>query len=593
MGAFGVGAGSGRERPVHCKAGGAAAVECAGGDLVVHEDGIKNQFRYTLGENTGTAAFKPHYVLYTAGAFRTVEEVTSGFSLILVYSLCLPPELPFIRGSNGSDLLRIQLAESIAKLNETVKIMAAKEENEILGTAIDQSGDDTNLRIALVLSKKFQLQDLTTNAWRDRPDVDRDRFEYLSAANAMLPPDEQIRLYLARLQYEIPDNYGRWDQKEAVESATWYTLRGEQLGGSTRIPIIWTSEFNFLNPGNETLEQLWKNGEGEFVYRYERFAIVGWPKVVDIKNTHVFMGEVAAASSVSMDAPVDFDRLRSTSNASPIRSRCLADALTDILSVSTALTIIAVQKAGFAFATSPEELVVSSDVGLLWKHPMACSNPQLFRDVGSLFARLDGKIIGPVVKALSACVTSTSKMEHCELLTIMATQRWQWLMHHIAGAEKPFAWEIVDMNFVGAAGFLQGTSISYQVRCFKGVDEAHRRMALLKEKIKAPLKMAVGGRGRDAYVLVTKQAGKFARRSQDIHRFKAEIHRLNSLLSARSSESGPALNPAGTDVSCGNSNYDRRGLNNDRTASAITAKNSVSTVGTKRPRDEPEIIVID
>lgn len=70
---------------------------CTGRDLVVHEEGTKNQFRYTLGKNKGMTAFKPHYALYTAGAFRTVEEMTSEFSLMLVYSLCLPPELPFIR----------------------------------------------------------------------------------------------------------------------------------------------------------------------------------------------------------------------------------------------------------------------------------------------------------------------------------------------------------------------------------------------------------------------------------------------------------------------------------------------------------------
>lgn len=46
-----------------------------------------------------------------------MEEVTSGFSLMLVYSLCLPLDLRFIRGTNGSDLLRLELADNIMKLS--------------------------------------------------------------------------------------------------------------------------------------------------------------------------------------------------------------------------------------------------------------------------------------------------------------------------------------------------------------------------------------------------------------------------------------------------------------------------------------------
>ncbi|EGZ28042.1 hypothetical protein PHYSODRAFT_472928 [Phytophthora sojae] len=446
---------------------------------------LVNQFRYTLGKNKGMTAFKPHYALYTAGAFRTVEEMTSEFSLMLVYSLCLPPELPFIRGNNGFDLLRMELAVSITKLHDDLGLMA------------------------------------------------------------------QLRLYVARLQYGMLGSFGIWDQKKAVESATWYTIRGEPLGDSISTPVNWTTDLHFLNPGNETLSQLWSNREGEFVYRYERFAVVGWPKVVDIKNTHVFMGEMAAANSVFMDAPVQLARLRmllryqanqynqtdfgnqatnrsvqtaiktpvslaacqnlykaiSESNevllvdvffrkyfarlgqkrelvpflASIVRkfgwegvsapivrafdsmssSGCLAlalllaDALIDVSSVRTAPTITAVQKAGFAFGTSPGELMASSDV---------------FRDVGNIFAWLEAKMIGPAVEALSKCVGASSLPEHRAVLATMASQRRQWLMDQDAQTEKPFAWEIVDMNFVGAAGmatFLDGPNTSYQVRCFQ------------------------------------------------------------------------------------------------------------------------------
>lgn len=102
---------------------------------------------------------------------------------------------------------------------------------------------------------------------------------------------------------------------------------------------------------------------------------------------------------------------------------------------------------------------------LLWKLAIACSSPQVFRDVGNVFTRLEAKIIGPVVQSLSKCASASSSLEHRKLLQALATRRRQWLMDRIAETEKPFAWEIVDMNFVGATGmaaFLQGPNTSYQ-----------------------------------------------------------------------------------------------------------------------------------
>lgn len=115
----------------------------------------------------------------------------------------------------------------------------------------------------------------------------------------------------------------------------------------------------------------------------------------------------------------------------------LADALIDITSVRTALTIIAVQKAGFAFATCPDDLVASSDVVLLWKHATECSSPHVFRDVGNVFARLDAEIIGPVVDALSKCDGVSWSPEYRGLLISMASRHRQGLMDQIAESEKP------------------------------------------------------------------------------------------------------------------------------------------------------------
>ncbi|GMF15189.1 unnamed protein product [Phytophthora lilii] len=240
--------------------------KCVGGKLIVHEEGTKNQFRYMFGKKNGMGAFKPYYALYTAGASRAVEEVASAFSLVLAYSLCLPPKLPFLRGSNGSDLLRMGLAEAITAL-------CGEERNMDFQNIAGGSLNPAKSIVALLLSKACRLQDMTTTGSDVQADVDRDRFAYLSAANALLPADKQLRFYVTHLEYSIPDYYSRWDQKKAEQS-------------------------------------LWRNGEGEFVYTYDRFAVVAWPASKDLKNTHRFMGEAATSAFVFMDNPVDFDRLR-------------------------------------------------------------------------------------------------------------------------------------------------------------------------------------------------------------------------------------------------------------------------------------------
>ncbi|GMF15192.1 unnamed protein product [Phytophthora lilii] len=99
--------------------------------------------------------------------------------------------------------------------------------------------------------------------------------------------------------------------------------------------------------------------------------------------------------------------------------------------------------------------------------------------------------------------------------------------------------------------------------------------------------MTIDGRGRDAYVLVVKQAGAFTHKSQDLHRFKAEIYQLNSLLSGDSSttnrETGVDSSESATNVTASMVNMATRTNNSS----------SPTTSGTKRPRDEPEIIVIE
>ncbi|KAL4161639.1 hypothetical protein PRNP1_002191 [Phytophthora ramorum] len=60
-----------------------------GGDLVVYRGG-EELHRYALGKADGTAAFLPNYAVHYADAGHSLETVTKGYRLVLVYSVCLP-----------------------------------------------------------------------------------------------------------------------------------------------------------------------------------------------------------------------------------------------------------------------------------------------------------------------------------------------------------------------------------------------------------------------------------------------------------------------------------------------------------------------
>lgn len=61
-----------------------------------------------------------------------------------------------------------------------------------------------------------------------------------------------------------------------MQEVFWYSVCGEKMNDGKMHYVEWTRMFNFLNPDNETLCELWENGEESFCRRHERFALVGW-----------------------------------------------------------------------------------------------------------------------------------------------------------------------------------------------------------------------------------------------------------------------------------------------------------------------------
>ncbi|KAG1695294.1 hypothetical protein DVH05_020673 [Phytophthora capsici] len=85
-----------------------------GGDLVVYLNG-ELKFRHDFGKSDGKAAFYPHYAVHYADAEHALEEVTKGYRLALVYSICLPPTMRHLERPHDHSLSE-SLTNAISKM---------------------------------------------------------------------------------------------------------------------------------------------------------------------------------------------------------------------------------------------------------------------------------------------------------------------------------------------------------------------------------------------------------------------------------------------------------------------------------------------
>ncbi|KAE9278564.1 hypothetical protein PF008_g28587 [Phytophthora fragariae] len=239
------------------------------------------------------AAFLPHYAVHYADAEHSLEEVTKGYRLALVYSLCLPP-LSMRHLKRGNDNL---LSEELA---ETLSTMGPEEES-----------------FALLLLHEYtekSIEDLGSGALKG---IDRARFVALEEANAAVPADRKMQFFIARLKHEIK-YYGEngyemswWEESSRNHTITWFSTSGRRFGAENS-----TMKMNFLNSGHETFYELWRphgsSKEKGFMGNhgpskktmYSRYAVIGWPAARGVKNALEFINE-AAVSEMKTQKPID------------------------------------------------------------------------------------------------------------------------------------------------------------------------------------------------------------------------------------------------------------------------------------------------
>ncbi|GMF15193.1 unnamed protein product [Phytophthora lilii] len=253
--------------------------EYTGGAMVAYHDGGKKQIRYDLSNDNMSSAFRPQYVVCSADSNSEVEQITSGYRLVMHYSLLLPPGTPPTRQTRAAQVLQEQLADAVKKLSE-----------ESVGS--DHSGVSTvgHTRdgiLTMLVSGSCTQEEIEQCGWKALSGVTRDRFEALMAANSILPLDFQLKFYIAQHQPSVLGGH-----KKIMENVTWYSITGAKIGEGEPSGLMKT--LNFLNPDNATLDQFCEIKARNFSNIHERFGIVMWPASNDISNTLSVMGVIAA-----------------------------------------------------------------------------------------------------------------------------------------------------------------------------------------------------------------------------------------------------------------------------------------------------------
>jgi len=261
-----------------------------GGDLVVYRGG-ETTYRHEFGKASGMAAFLPHYAVHYADAEHALEEVTKGYRLVLVYSICLPKTMRHL-GKRVDKPLSEDLASAINSMDEE---------------------DDS---FALLLDHEYTEKSLRYLGLGALKGADAATLHVLEGANALVSDDKKLLFFLAQLKHDVSwdDDGYECSEKEHAESVTWFSTAGEDLG---RIRNF-TAKLNLLNPDENTSCDLWvrhgkQTKEGGYtgnegstsVTTYSRVAIVAWLASRHFENAMTFMPLDVAVEALNAQKSVD------------------------------------------------------------------------------------------------------------------------------------------------------------------------------------------------------------------------------------------------------------------------------------------------
>ncbi|KAG7378334.1 hypothetical protein PHYPSEUDO_010242 [Phytophthora pseudosyringae] len=268
-----------------------------GGDLVVYRNG-EEKYRHDFGKNDDTATYFSHFAVHYADAEHSVEKVTKGYRLALVYSICLPANMHQMRKSSDK-LLSEKLAEAITTMCPEDKYFV------------------------LLLSHEYTAKSVKDCGCGALKGVDRARFHALEDANASVLTEKKLTMFIVQLMHEIrydgDEEMYKWEEYKRTNYIDWYSTSGKHLVSVSSAGEV---GLNFLNPGRETFAHLWRphgesakegylGNEGRTKETtYSRFAIIAWPVAYGHLSAFRLGGLTLGAIAVQASKPVRAATLR-------------------------------------------------------------------------------------------------------------------------------------------------------------------------------------------------------------------------------------------------------------------------------------------
>ncbi|KAG7389964.1 hypothetical protein PHYPSEUDO_009222 [Phytophthora pseudosyringae] len=148
-----------------------------GGNLLVYRSG-EVKYCHDFGKASGTAPYYLHYAVHYADAEHSVEKVTKGYRLVLVYSICLPQTMCYLERKLDHPLSE-DLAKAFAKLE-----------------------GETN-SFALLLAHEYTAKSIRDLGWRALKGVDSARFHALDGANDLVKTVKKLKIFIAQLVHDV------------------------------------------------------------------------------------------------------------------------------------------------------------------------------------------------------------------------------------------------------------------------------------------------------------------------------------------------------------------------------------------------------
>lgn len=209
-----------------------------GGDLIVYNPD-KTTFKHDFGKLTNKSAYEIHYAAHYADAEHEITEITSGYRLALVYSIC------WING-NG-----------ICNYNT---------DDFGLHKALDMQKNKNNL-IGILLDHRYTPRSFQQNGIRALKGIDNDRYNMLRCANQKLNDEEKFDFNLVHAcltieSYDVSGNYYsyrnryydrkfdgsdyEWEENErSSEIRQWYDSEGNLKADLNRVSFS-SSFFDYV-----------------------------------------------------------------------------------------------------------------------------------------------------------------------------------------------------------------------------------------------------------------------------------------------------------------------------------------------------------